>query len=134
MYRMVIHIQDYELHRRFPEVPENTLPLRIKYLMNQISEEELKYHLQIHEKRREKIRDIRNVFTMFCDVMSDMFRQFILDQVTQDQLIQISEELRLYTTESFAVIHKRYNCVTPFINEKYEMATLNYKSVKKDLQ
>lgn len=132
IHRFVTHVQTYELNRNFREAPVDTLKLRVNYLMNDITEDQLKVTLQRIEKTREKIRDIRDVLNMFCDVMSDIFRQFMLNAIEKKDIINTYEGLRTYTTESFKTIHKRYNCATPLINDRFEMISCNWKKPKKE--
>jgi len=132
IHRLVTHIQEYELRRQYMDMPPDTLGLRVKYLMNEITEDYLKSQLQRIEKTREKTRDIRDVLRMFCDVMSDIFRQFMVDAIGKKDIVTTYEGLRTYTKESFQTIHKRYNCSTPVIDDHFELRSHNWKPVKKE--
>ena len=131
IHQLVLHIEHWELTRNYADHrPIDTMHLRVKYLMNEISEEFMKNTLQRDEKTREKTRDIADVLRMFCNVMTDMFRQLMLNEVSQKHVLKIYDELRLYMTENFTAIHKRYNCVTPLFTENFRMTTTNYKKSK----
>jgi len=127
IHQLVSHIDNYEIHRNFRDAPVDTMPLRIKYLMNDITEDQLKSQLQRIEKQREKQRDIRDVLRMFCDVMSDIFRQFVMDAIEIQTVIDTYEHLRGYTKETFETIHKRYNCATPLFTDRYRLGSCNWK-------
>jgi len=133
IHQLVAHTQAYELVHIWRDVPNNdNLGLRVKYLMDEITEEHLKTLLQRLEKTREKTRDIRDILQMFCDVMSDIFRQFMINSIQSDDVVNTYEGLVKYTTESFKTIHKRYNCTTPIISESCQLISCNWKTVKKE--
>ena len=132
IHRLVSHIQEFELNHMYRDVPPDTLSLRVKYLMNEITEDHLKLILQRLEKTREKTRDIRDVLRMFCDVMSDIFRQFMVDAIGKKDIFTTYEGLRTYTKEIFQTIHKRYNCATPLINDHFDLRSYNWKIPKKE--
>jgi hypothetical protein len=55
----------------------DTLEMRIDYLTNKVTEDRFKQRLQQMEKKREKRRDIHNIYMMFTQTCSDILRQFI---------------------------------------------------------
>ena len=75
LHRVNIHIQMVELPRYRVQFFVNTnLDLRVKFLMNEITETEFKRKLQISEKNKYKKRDIFMVLEMLMHTMNDMFR------------------------------------------------------------
>ena len=126
-HRVVTHIQNYTipLEYRIPDINESDL--RVRYLMNELSENAWKKILQQREKKREKCRDMSNILTMFSDTMADLFRQVVNREIKTDQFMEITERLRKYTNDTFETIHKRYNCVTPYISHNWTYESKNYK-------
>jgi hypothetical protein len=125
IHRLVYHIQGFELRNQKynTDTPFNTLEYRVRYLMNEVSEQEFRALLQRCEKAREKNRDIGNVLRMFCDVTGDSMRQIVLQPTTLREHIETLHELRLYVTQSFKIIQNRYSCVTPHINNNWALVT-----------
>lgn len=128
MHMIAVHTEHYELQGYTWREPNNS-DLRVQYLMNEMDEKTIKSRLQEREKCREKYRDIYNVLRMFSDTSADLFRQLILKELTADQISDYLTELAQYVNESMTTIHKRYNCVTPFIQleNKVKMYTNTYK-------
>jgi hypothetical protein len=126
-HRMTGHITDYELrynYRNIDIVPENR-HLRVSYLMNEISENQLKSTIQKKEKAFEKRRDIANVLRMFADTAGDLFRQFVTSNTDIEDTLY---NLMRYCNTCFEQIHVRYNCVTPFIDlVEHNLFSKNYK-------
>ena len=121
--QLVNHVEQVEIWR-VPE--ENNLELRIKYLMNSMSENDFKHVLQKNEKSREKLRDINNILTMLVHTGSDLLRQFVNKEITIENMKNVVTSLITYTNGTLQVIGKRYTCVVPQIDE----ATLNVYRTK----
>jgi hypothetical protein len=118
-HRLINHIEHVET-RAFRIPIENNLELRIRYLKNEISEEAFKFTLQRNEKAREKMRDITNILTMVVHTGSDILRQFVNKEISNDQMRDIVVNLRNYTNETLQVISKRYSCVVPQIRTDWD--------------
>lgn len=127
-HRVITHIQTYAIPIEQHMAPNETeTDLRVKYLMNELSENEWKKLLQKREKKREKSRDILDILRMLSDTMADLFRQLILREIKTEEFIKVSERLRNYTNATFETIHKRYNGVTPYIVDDWVYTSKNYK-------
>ena len=97
--------------------------------MDLITEEGMKKTLQTREKAREKTKDISNVLRMFCDTSGDYFRQLLVKEVSTEECLDILNQLKHYFNSTMEVIHKRYNCVTPYIvGNDYRMIHRTYKA------
>jgi len=111
---MMHHIEAVEMMR----APfENSLELRIKYLTNDMSEDEFKFILQKNEKTREKTRDINNILTMLVHTGTDLLRQFVNKEITIENIKDVVTNLITYTNSALFTTGKRYTCVVPQINE-----------------
>jgi hypothetical protein len=132
IHNCITHIEQHEL-RVFNDDGNNietNRGLRIKYLLNEISEADFKTTLQQCEKKRQKMTEFRNIYQMFIDVGSDIFRQIIVStrslQSRQERIDFILEQaiilnnLKKYFNESLQKLGKMFKCVYPGLNENYE--------------
>ena len=117
--RLVNHIDRVEIINR--ENRMNTLEMRVDYLMNIINEDTFKKKLQQLEKKREKQRDIRNIYVMFSQTSSDVLRQIIAEPIKIQEFIEILINLRDYTNNTFTHIRYRYNCIAPRICDNWDI-------------
>lgn len=79
VHRLVAHVENYEMRRYAAPRDGDTLEMRIDYLTNRVTEDRFKQRLQQLEKKREKRRDIHNIYMMFTQTTSDILRQFVED-------------------------------------------------------
>jgi hypothetical protein len=126
IHRIVLHIQNAELPRMRAPAVDNQ-PMRVMYLLNELSEEAMKVALQKNEKAREKLRDRVNIIQMFCDVTGDLLRQLLVKVVTIEQFLENSNRLRDYVREAFTTLHKRYSCSTDWISDGWDFVRNNYQ-------
>ena len=119
-HRLVVHIEQVELRWNFREIVINNKDLRVKYLLNEIIDEDFKKIIQQREKKTEKIKDIINILRMFSLTISDMLRQLVLKQLTLDNYCEEISNLKIYTNENLRVIGKRYNSKQYFISKEWE--------------
>ena len=123
IHNVITHIQHHELRQNNVDLQAVDRGLRVKYLMNKISEHEFKKTLQLNEKNHEKVRDFRNIYQMFVDVCSDLFRNFIDKIINNEQFIQ--EQLLLFTNlvnyfnENIKKTGVIYKCVYPGISKNF---------------
>ena len=124
-HRNLIHIQQVEMPRFNVQFFVNTnLNLRIKYLLNEISEKDFKRKLQIIEKSKNKKREIFLIIEMYVQTTHDMFRNLVdtpfTDVEEQNKIIKDWVEqihtLQEYSNQHFEKISKLYKCVTPCIS------------------
>jgi len=133
IHQTITHIQHYEIRNEVNNVDTNR-DLRIKYLMNEISEADFKITLQQHEKKRQKITGFRNIYQMFVDVGSDILRQIVVfykennknpDKCAEfiENNIVIIENLITYFNENLKKVGKMYKCVYPGITKDYRFVS-----------
>jgi hypothetical protein len=130
IHRIVLHIQNVELQAGQRERDVDNQAMRVRYLLNELSEEDMKVMLQRNEKAREKSRDITNILQMFCDVTGDLLRQMMLRVITIEQFLENANRLRDYVRETFTILHRRYTCSTDWISDNWEFVRNNYPSRK----
>jgi len=145
-HNCITHIQNYEMRNPNQDLNEqNTRELRIYYLMNSITEDYFKFQLQRIEKNRSKNRDFQNIYQMFIDVGSDIYRQIFLSIENHDvssetkketlkeslkENIQILINLKNYFNENIKKTAKYYKCVYPGISDGHEWI-YNYEAYMK---
>lgn len=128
IHRLTLHIENWCMQEVVDDVDNQKL--RVRYLLNEISENEMKIILQKNEKLREKRRDNNNLLQMFRDVMTDLFRQLIAKTITPTEFYNSSCQLRNYTRTVFESLHKRYTCSTWWISDSWECVSWNHKRIK----
>lgn len=74
--RKIIHYRLVELPRYQTDHVINNQELRVKYLMNEIDETELKHILQKNNKKIRKYRDVYNILILFVNTTTDILYRF----------------------------------------------------------
>jgi len=116
-HRAARHFEAFDLDGRYRLVPINTLPLRIRYLRGELSEEKFKRFLEQEDKAYKKTAEIRAVIQMFVDTVDGILRD-------GDNPMYMLTTLRDYFNETMRVIAKRYNSTAPKI---IGSGTITYK-------
>ncbi len=115
----------------FPARPPATMnkDINIRYLMNEIEEEDWRKLLEQRETRFERKKEIGQILTMFTHVGSEYLRQLDAapdlyaiwkwnDDATKSVWKQL-EDLRLYTNKSLYELGQRMMCAFPQINVEW---------------
>lgn len=112
----------------------NLVP-RIKFLMNQMSETELKKILYKKQKDTQKQQEYLDIITMVTHTMSDLFGRYIQDmkiandtEVSANMFCKVTEPyieemnaLKDYANNEFKKISELMNCVKPMFNENFRL-------------
>jgi hypothetical protein len=133
IHQCITHIQRHELQNIVEQIPlERNRVLRVRYLMNDISEDDFKVALQQREKKYLKNVDFQNIYQMFVNVGSDIFRQIVVFINKKNNCEErsnfinenksILDNLILYFNENLKKIGKMYKCVYPGITKEYVFA------------
>jgi hypothetical protein len=119
--RALIHIYDIDMRRlTFGEhIEQSNIDLRIRYMLNEISEEEWKVLLQRREKRAAKENDLRMLCEMLYESGRDIFRR--LTKGYKDEYIQELNALRQYYNAELAKIASRYACKVHPLNDNWDV-------------
>ena len=133
IHNCITHIENYEMREhRITDIISYNRNLRVKYLLNEISENEFKRILQINEKSREKHRDFTNIYQMFVNVSSDILRQMVLETKKigktgyKDEDIELSRQLaREFVIEQMGILNNLVN----YFNENIKKIGKSYKVV-----
>ena len=119
-HMIIVHIENVELRWNFREIVVNNQDLRIRYLLNELSEDDFKRIIQQREKKSEKTKDIINILRMFSLTSSDMLRQLVLTHISLKDYCSEIINLKQYTNENLNEIGKRYNSKTYNISKDWE--------------
>lgn len=115
-FRNFLHIERVEFQVYRTDRIGNNRDLRIKYLNNEITEEQFKRTLQMREKHVEKKREILQVLNTCVVVGSEIMRKLV-DENDETKTTREVAELRTFINESMTKISKMYNCVVPVFVE-----------------
>jgi hypothetical protein len=116
IHNVITHLTHHELRENRIDVLSFNRKLRVKYLMNELHEGEFKIILQSKEKERGKKNDFHNIYRMFIDVASDIFRQMIINKEINNQLVIIDNLINYFNT-NVEKIGKIYKVVYPGIDK-----------------
>jgi hypothetical protein len=121
IYRITAEIIDW-WRGRYPVTSSlhGNRDLRVKYLMNELDDEEFKKQLQIREKKIIKNTAIRQVLDMFIAVAIENIIVINDAKLTKsDIMINIKQlqEIREYTNSCLVNVGKKYTCTVPQILE-----------------
>lgn len=105
-HRLYYHIQEVTLPSLMTRTTEEA---RINYLMNKTSEPEFKRIIQRIDKANCKKTEFRLIFTMFCEVLVDLFRNYCPDR-KYSQLCKEILGLTDYTNQQFVKFATVFDC------------------------
>lgn len=102
--RKLLHIQEVEIRtlRHREDHAQDNADLRLGYLLNTLSEQDFRVHLQRREKKRQKDMAVRDIYQMVCDTGRDVFWDYMDGG---KDLLQTSGELNSLRT--YANTHLR---------------------------
>lgn len=113
-----VHLEVTRLQReiviRYGYIYENHHHLRVRYLLDEITDAQFKRELQKREKMNDKVRDVQDIYRMFIDTVSDTLRKFMLYPDTVEEIHGELRDLILYTNEVIHNIRKRYTSRLPY--------------------
>jgi hypothetical protein len=138
LIRQVIHIRHVELPRFTVEHFNKNQELRVKYLCNEISEEDLKIQVQRNDKKNRKETEISNILRLIETMMTDIVYRVIDDLQKSlpnehkfDEIIKEIDESREYCNNLFKDVAFTYNCVCYTLDEKMYLRTYKLEKPSK---
>ena len=113
VHRLCNHTLYYQ-----PYVLEDpNLANRKKFMKGEITEYKFKSRIQQIEKHREKKRDVKNIMSMFGNVLKDLLIQLLNREIQLEEMKVMVENLAVYTNESLRKVKVLYdNCVMEFVD------------------
>jgi len=132
IHRKLLHIEQVELplYRPDANIVDENEDLRVSFLMNEISEDEIKFQLQKREKKNQKRRDIYMVYDMFIHTVADILRNYLFGAFSNENELKMMEEmsrLREYFNIQMKIISRRFNCRVPNIMANWNIHSTFYK-------
>ena len=112
--RLKITNIERELLYRYGHLYEDNHHLRVRYLVGLMKDDEFKREIQKRDKANDKIRDIRDIYRMYVDTVSDALRRFILDPSQMEDIHEEIENITSYTNGVITDIRKRYVSRLPY--------------------
>ena len=129
--RQILHIRHVEMPRFNVDHFEKNQELRVKYLCNEITEEELKILVQRNDKKHRKQTEILNVLRMLETTMTDITYRIMDDLKNSptnehhfDELVKEVNELIEYCNNLFRDISFTYNCVCYTLTDQLHLKTI----------
>ena len=138
LIRQIIHIRHVELPRFTVEHFNKNQELRVKYLCNEISEEDLKIQVQRNDKKNRKQTEISNILRLIETMITDIVYRVIDDLQKSlpnehkfDEIIKEIDESREYCNNLFKDVAFTYNCVCYTLDEKMYLRTYKLEKPSK---
>jgi hypothetical protein len=135
IHRLMNHIHQYEIPR-FANIYEANADLRVKFLLNEISEKEFRQQLFVREKNNRKREIIRQVMHLFVNASQDIIRNYIAippKLESPDNMYKELVQLITYCNDSFKKIGIQYQCRIPIITQRYHIDyKIFYKKPKEE--
>ncbi len=121
MAQSIRHIHYYLLRRyRFTANSNQHLGLRIKYLLNEITEDQWRINIQRVEKQQRKARFIANILELFVNATVDILEPIILPVQITTAITQI-EELRSVCNSELSKIPVIFGSTEYEINATFDL-------------
>jgi len=120
--RSIIHIREIEI-AGFPigDRVSNNLDLRISFMRNRISEENMKTEIQKRDKRLQRNTEMCNILRMFVSCITDLLYRLVESIHEYDNIMNEMNQLRLYTNQCILTTLSIYNSsMRHHIDEKYQ--------------
>lgn len=123
-YNLVQHIQDIEM-QKYPlgtNIRDNT-DLRVKYLLNELSEKDWIFCLKKRQKKMEKDTEIHQTLDMFVQASIDIINQImnVYDKAGLINLVKNLIVLKGYTNQSLFKIKTQFDGKIPQINNTWNV-------------
>jgi hypothetical protein len=146
LHRTINHLAGVELPdiRRRMETLINHEPVRVAYILQRVSKEEMAAKIYRDDNLRQKYLEIVNVLEVLVVVGIDSFNRMLevatapytttMTTTTTDRCLQEIENyhaLRLYCNDQMKSISLTYSQSVPFINTNFALSHKRYKSAKK---
>ena len=124
IHRIVGHMEHAEMpHYQPVGILETNEDLRVRFLMDELTEDNFKLLLQQREKRRKKKQAIFMVLEMFVQASMDIFRNALHDEFSKERAQDAMKEcdaLRTYVNEQLKRVSALYVCRVPQITQNWQ--------------
>lgn len=117
-HRLILHIEHVERPRYVTNMNDTVnSDVRIRFMLNEMTEDDFKRAVQKREKANEKRRDIHMILTMLIDTMGDFMRSAIIE----DKIVRPLDDcfrVAIYANSEMKKISEIYDCMVPIIDFK----------------
>jgi hypothetical protein len=124
IYAVISHLEHQYLPRINPaDARDMNRDLRVKYILQEINEDNFKSELHRREKAREKKEEIYGIVSTFVEVIKDFIRKAYEDEsFFRTSFHYESQKMREYTNKSLEDnVERIFKCVIPNITIGWEM-------------
>ena len=123
-HTLINHILDIEMPR-YPlgtDIRDNT-DLRVKYLLDEISEKDWVFTLKKRQKKMEKDTEVHQILDMFTQASMDLINHMMHVHNKTDiiALVKNLRQLREYANKNLLEIHYRFDNQVPIIDAQWHM-------------
>ena len=127
--RSITHIRHIEIPRYDYDYVLNNQAWRVKYMLNEITEEKFKTVVQQNDKKHQKNREIHNLLQMFHDSSTDILFRFKQKAESNDWKFEMDilneiNPLIDYVNECFGDISRTYNSVLLQMDYKFNISSV----------
>jgi hypothetical protein len=127
--RSITHIHQVEIPRYDYNYLLNNQAWRVKYMLNEITEEKFKTVVQQNDKKHQKNREIHNLLQMFHDSCTDILFRLREKMESNDWKFEMDilneiNPLIDYVNECFGDISRTYNSVLLQMDYKFNISSV----------
>lgn len=120
-HRLVAHIRGVTMNQYPLQIGQNdNSDLRVKFLMNEMSEAVWLRHLALRQKRAEKNHSVHQILELVAVSLRDIFTRFV-DAKGAIDIVAETEGLRQYANREFQKVQLNYANKTPFITHTWHI-------------
>jgi hypothetical protein len=111
IHQNIAHVQHADMFRFRPIPEDEARKLRVKYMMDDISELDFKRKLQQREKHNTKQREIQEVVNLYTTIATDIMQRIAQNPTTNlfDEFIDLEQ----YVGDLLQKVGQRWKCVVP---------------------
>jgi hypothetical protein len=106
--RVCLHFSEDWLRRQRQE-EDQTCDLRLKYLIHEITEDEMKTLLQRREKKQLKQKDVADIYDMTVEVGGELLWAYVTDERDLEETVEEVNKLRAYANTNLRNVGEKYH-------------------------
>ena len=126
MIQNMVHLNQVEIYRlAHIDFEDVKLSIRVKYMLNEIDEQQMKVRLQRVDKRMELARETQDVYTLLATAGTDITRRAIHDAVNGNmniaEVVQETDNLSSYVNQMLMDIERVYKSKIGRVTSNFEL-------------
>lgn len=141
LHRFVAHVTRVDLNTTRTKIRDlgEYEEIRCKYILKQISKDELAKIIYRNDAQRKKLTELLHIYELLSVVGTELFEKLLASNTTKEEFItevleRIEEynKLREYCNKQFKTISLTYNQMAPFVSKMWVISSKKYTfTVKK---